>query len=206
MAPAVAAAQGDDLLGVDLEQARRRNRADREGPFGSLEAQPRARAAGDQDDADLARGQRIGPDSAGAPPDHPLAVGLRQPDDLDRLDPVRVPAAADRDRSAPTRRSSRSSCSKSIARDLGRQTRLACLIQLPPPSQRWLCPCCFKRSNKTGSGDIACQTPETKQTAVGIPRESLDRIQFKIPLAVRRKPGPPAAAGRLRRAMIEAVR
>ena len=86
--PAMPAPQRDDLLGVDLEQAGRGDRADRKGPLGTLEAQPGARTAGDQDHADLAGGQRLGPDLGGPAPGHALAVGLRQPDHLDRLDPV----------------------------------------------------------------------------------------------------------------------
>ena len=128
--PAVAPAERDDLLGVDLEQARRGDRPDRERSLRPFEAQPRARAAGHEDDADLARGQRVGPDPAGAGASAPAR---------------RRSGAAGRPRSAgPARRAgpsparpctssaiSRSSCSKSIARDLGRQPRS--LVRRPAP-------------------------------------------------------------------------
>ena len=87
---AVAPAHGDDLLGVNLEQAGLRDRADGEGSLGAVEAQPRTRAAGDEDHANLARGQRAGADLGGPPPGHTLAVGLGQPHHLDRPHVVQV--------------------------------------------------------------------------------------------------------------------
>ena len=86
--PSEAAAQRDDLLGVDLEQARRGDRPDGKGPLGPFESQASARTAGDEDDADLAGGEGVGPDPAGPAPGHALAVGLRQADDVDRPNPL----------------------------------------------------------------------------------------------------------------------
>ena len=92
--PAVPAAQRDDLLGVDLEQAGGRDRADRVGPLGPVEAQPGARPARHHDHADLARRQGVGADPGGAAPRDPLAIGLGQPVDLDRPDPLGRAATA----------------------------------------------------------------------------------------------------------------
>ena len=80
----MAARQRDDLLGVDLEEAGGGDRADREGALGAFEAQAGPRAAGHQDHADLAGRQGIRADPRGAAHRHPLAVGLRQPERLDR--------------------------------------------------------------------------------------------------------------------------
>ena len=52
--PAVAAAEGEDLLAVDLEEGRARDRADRVGPLRAVEPQPGPLAARDDDDGDLA--------------------------------------------------------------------------------------------------------------------------------------------------------
>src|SRR5579864_801099 len=56
---AVSASQRDDLLGVDLEEAGARDRADGERALGSVESEPGARPARDQDDRDLAPPKRL---------------------------------------------------------------------------------------------------------------------------------------------------
>ena len=96
--------QRDDLLGVDLEQAGRGDRPDRERPLRPVEAQAGARAAGHQDDADLARGHRVGADPRGPSQRHPLAVGLRQAGPPRSARPGRAGGAAP-PRRAPGRRS-----------------------------------------------------------------------------------------------------
>ena len=65
-------------------------------------------------DADLARGQRVGPDLRGAAPGHALAVGLRQPDRPRSAGRASGSAAAAGFAVEPARRSGRSSWSKSI--------------------------------------------------------------------------------------------
>ena len=132
---AVPPAQGDDLLGVDLEQAGRRDRADREGPLGSVEAQPGARAAGDQDHADLARRQRVGADLGGVPPRHPLAVGLRQPRSPRSAGPARRPRPRPA-RRAPARRSTDRAARRSIAAISPRSRACSVGRQVAPPREQ----------------------------------------------------------------------
>ena len=92
-------AQRHDLLGVDLEQARGGDRADRVRPLRPVEAEPRARAAGDAQrraTSPAASASRADPARAG----EPLAVGLGEPDD-------RVLARRCRGRPAPPPRRGR---------------------------------------------------------------------------------------------------
>ena len=86
--PAVAAGEGDDLLGVDLEQAGGRDRADRVGPLRAVEPEPGARAARDDHHGDLAGGQGRLADRGDVAAGDPLAVGPGEAVDLDRRDPV----------------------------------------------------------------------------------------------------------------------
>ena len=87
---AVAPAQGHDLLGVDLEEAGRRDGADRVRPLGAVEPEPGPGAPGDQHHAHLARRQGRRAALGDVTPRHPLAVSLRQAVNLDRLDPLGV--------------------------------------------------------------------------------------------------------------------
>ena len=72
----VTTSQGDDLLGVDLEQACRGDRPDRKGPFGPLESQASPGSAGHEDHTHLARGDRVGPDPGRPTLGDAFAVGL----------------------------------------------------------------------------------------------------------------------------------
>ena len=64
------------------------HRPDGEGPLRAFESEARARTAGHENDAHLARGHRVGPDPGGSTLGHALAVGLRQPDPLHRKDVI----------------------------------------------------------------------------------------------------------------------
>src|SRR5262249_12195280 len=81
---AEAKATGYDLFGVNLEQAGRRHRPDRRGPLGTLEAGTGTRPTGHDHDRDLARRQRRGADLGKTPPGDPIAVGLGEPENVDR--------------------------------------------------------------------------------------------------------------------------
>ncbi len=197
------AVQGDDLLGMDLKQAGRRDRADRKSAFRALEAQPGARAAGDQDDADLAGGQRIGPHPPARRRDHALAVGLRQPDHLDRLHPLRLRNRRPH-RRAPARRSA-----GRAARN--RSTRLPPPAELARPrsGRPTIARGGFARagsSDRRGRGRETSRAKllRTVQAARDPTRET--RIPLKTPVAARHKPGPLRRELLLRGAMIEAVR
>ncbi len=129
----MAPGQRQDFFGVDLEERRRGDRADREGALGPLEPEPGARAAGDQDHADLARGDGVGTDAHRPADRHALAVGLGQADDFNRANPI-------------IRR-----CGRAVAphqlfdkpielvevdrRDLRRQPRSLVDVQLAPPAK-----------------------------------------------------------------------
>jgi hypothetical protein len=57
--PAVASGQGQDLLGVNLEERLVGHRTDGKQPLGQVESQPRALAAGDDEDGNLAAVERL---------------------------------------------------------------------------------------------------------------------------------------------------
>ncbi len=131
---AVAASQGDNLLGMDLEQAGRGDRADGKGSLGALEAQPRARSAGDHDQSHLAGRQHPGADLGGPAVSHALAVGLRLADHVDRLDPGRLDGRCG---FALNQLADQTVQLIEIDRgDLGLEPRTLGIVQLVPPGQQ----------------------------------------------------------------------
>ena len=80
--------QAQELLGVDLKQAGARDRADRVGPLGAVEAESGPLPAGDHHRGDLAGGQGLLAAFGRPSPRGALGVGLRNPIDLHRPDLV----------------------------------------------------------------------------------------------------------------------
>ena len=78
-------------------------------------------------DPDLAGGQGVGPDLDGPAPGHALAVGLRQPDHLDRPDPVGLDLPR-RPRRAPAPRSGRRAARSRSRRSRPRAAPAACSV------------------------------------------------------------------------------
>ena len=85
---AVSPAERDDLLGVELEQARGRDGADRVRPLRAVKPEPRPRAPRHEHHPDLARRQHRGPQFGRVPPLDPFGVGPRQAVHVDRPDVV----------------------------------------------------------------------------------------------------------------------
>ena len=111
----VPAGQGQDLLGVDAEQAGPGHRADREHPLRLVEPEPTALPAGDEQDRDLAGPQRR------LAADRPRPAGCRRPP---RRTAVRSRPATGR---PPARTSWRTTgrAIRSRAASAGRRVRLA---------------------------------------------------------------------------------
>ena len=146
----MAPSQRDDLLGMDLKEARRRDRPDRECSLRSLKAEPRSRSAGDQDDPDFAGCQCVGAQAAGAATDHPLAVGLRQSNDVDRLH-----AVFRRDGRAVALDQLANQALQLVEIDRGELGGQACLLvaaQFPPPLQQMTLPVLLQAFDKDGVG------------------------------------------------------
>ena len=80
---AVPPTEREHLLGVNLKEARRRNRADRIGSLRSFEAEPCARTSRDDHHRHLARGQRRRAQLGDVTSGDSFAVGSRKPNHVD---------------------------------------------------------------------------------------------------------------------------
>ena len=175
-------------------------------PLGPSKPEPRARPAGHQDDPDLARGQRVGA-RCRWPRRHtrrsPSVWGSR----TTSIGWTSSGAAAAAGFPCTSSAISRSSRSKSIARDLGRQPRPRVVVQLIPPAQKVTLSVTIQDARlTTGSGDISCQTPGNMNKRLGVQARGPRKLNSEFHLKPVVRQGDPRREGSLRRAVIEAVR
>ena len=112
-------------------------------------------------DADLAGRQRVGPDLHGTATSHALAVGLRQPDHLDRLDAVGL----DRRRGFSSNQIGDQAAQliKIDRRDLCLKSDPLGIGQVAPPRQQVSLPVTFQAFDQVGIGRHGRLTPQSSK-------------------------------------------